>query len=415
MRFSTFSKKQLAALTWWCDNSPNKNYDAIICDGAVRSGKTLCLSLSFVAWATAHFDAHSFGICGKTVKSLRRNVITPLLQALGEMGFDCDYKISQEVVSVSFEGKTNRFYLFGGKDEGSAALIQGVTLGGILMDEVALMPRSFVEQALARCSVDGSKFWFNCNPEHPQHWFYTEWISQAAKKNAYYLHFSMEDNPSLSPKILARYKAQYSGAFFDRYILGKWVAAHGAVYPMFSEKKHVFTKSPTCTRYIISCDYGTVNPASFGLWGVADGCWYRLREYYHASRVTGVLKTDEEYADELQKLAGTLPIEAVLVDPSASSFIQCLRRRGGLNVMPAKNDVLDGIRIVSAALKGGKLKFHKSCKDTLREFSLYRWNLNAVADVPQKENDHAMDEIRYFSTYVFGGEEIGFYAKGVAR
>jgi PBSX family phage terminase large subunit len=415
MLFSPFSKKQTIALSWWCDSSTHIGRDAIICDGAVRSGKTLCLSLSFVAWAMARFSGESFGLCGKTVKSLRRNLLTPLLAALNELDFECEYKISQETLNIVFNGRQNRFYLFGGKDEGSAALIQGVTLAGVLFDEVALMPRSFVEQALARCSVNGSKLWFNCNPEHPRHWFYSEWISKADGKNALYLHFKMEDNPSLSPKVLARYRAQYSGAFFERYVLGKWVAAEGAVYPMFSEKKHVFARPPQLTRYVISCDYGTVNPASFGLWGEHGGCWYRLREHYHSGRRTGVQKTDEEYADALEALAGGRIIEAVVVDPSAASFMACLRRRGGWNVVPAKNDVADGIRTVAAALHAGKIKIHKSCADTLREFALYRWNLNAAGDAPVKENDHAMDDIRYFAGYAFGEASGGFAAIAVKR
>lgn len=415
MTFDRFSPKQTLALTWWCDNSKKLDRDAIICDGAVRSGKTMCLSLSFVAWATARFCGESFGLCGKTVKSLRRNVLTPLLAALNELGFACEDKVSRELVTIAFNGRWNRFYLFGGKDEGSAALIQGVTLAGVLFDEVALMPRSFVEQAMARCSVSGSKFWFNCNPEHPRHWFYSEWIKKAEAKNALYLHFKMEDNPSLSPSVLARYKAQYAGAFFDRYVQGLWVAAEGAVYPMFSEQTHVFSRPPPCVRHIISCDYGTVNPASFGLWGLYQGCWYRLKEYYHDSRKTGTQKTDEEYADALEGLAQGFTIEAVVVDPSAASFMACLRNRGGWRVVAAKNDVADGIRFVGAALQSGRLKFHESCTDTLREFALYRWNLDAAADAPVKENDHAMDDIRYFAAYVFGEQDTGFVALAVRR
>jgi len=394
MKYKPFSKKQLAALVWWCENSPHKHFDAIICDGAVRSGKTLCLSLSFVTWATARFHNQNFALCGKTVKSLRRNVVTPLLQCLNDLGFTAEYKISQEVVTVAYGKYKNRFYLFGGRDNSSAALIQGVTLAGVFLDAVALMPRSFVEQALARCSVDGSKFWFSCNPEHPMHWFYTEWILKTKEKNAYYLHFKMDDNPAISPKIINRYKSQYSGSFYERYVLGKWVAAAGAVYPMFSPAKHVVKTLPKeYARHVISCDYGTRNPASFGLWGEHGGVWYRMREYYHSGQDTGQLKTDEEYADEVEKLAGKRPVEAVVVDPSAASFIECLRRRGRFTVLPAKNDVVSGIRTVSAALKDDKLKFHEGCVDLLREFSLYRFHENIANDAPVKENDHAMDDI----------------------
>ena len=212
-------------MTWWCLNSDERGYDAIICDGAVRSGKTVCMSLSFIAWSFYAFSDTSFAICGKTIASLKRNVITPLSPILASLGFAIKMKSSQNYIEMTYQNTVNRFYLFGGKDESSAALIQGMTLGGVLLDEVALMPRSFVEQAIARCSLDGSKLWFNCNPEHPMHWFYREWILKAEKKNCLYLHFTMRDNPSLTPKIIKRYESLYSGAFYKRFVEGKWVAA----------------------------------------------------------------------------------------------------------------------------------------------------------------------------------------------
>ena len=166
--FKKFSNKQKLALTWWI-NSKYKKHDAAIFDGAVRSGKTLCMSLSFVFWTFASFKNQRFAICGKTVSSAKRNVIFPLTENLRSLGFKCKYKLSSNYMDVYFGNKQNRFYFFGGKDEGSAALIQGMTMAGVMLDEVALMPRSFVEQAIARCSVGGSKFWFNCNPDHPFH------------------------------------------------------------------------------------------------------------------------------------------------------------------------------------------------------------------------------------------------------
>lgn len=237
--FKPFSPKQMQALTWWCPGSPHSGKSGIICDGAVRSGKTLCMSLSFVSWAFYRFRDTAFALCGKTVASLRRNVLTPLTEQLTALGFTCTFKISRSELTVRRDGRENRFYLFGGRDESSAALIQGMTLGGVLLDEVALMPRSFVEQALARCSLEGATYWFNCNPEHPYHWFYKEWIQKAAEKQVLYLHFQMTDNPSLSPAVLRRYKRLYSGTFYRRFVEGRWVAADGLVYPMFDPKRHV--------------------------------------------------------------------------------------------------------------------------------------------------------------------------------
>ncbi|MGN1458343.1 MAG: PBSX family phage terminase large subunit, partial [Acutalibacteraceae bacterium] len=224
MNYKAFSQKQIEVLNWWCPDSKFSDFDGIICDGAVRSGKTLCMSVSFVLWATYCFDGGSFALCGKTIRSVKRNVIMPLMPILSELGFDVYERLSQNYFEVSFKGHKNRFYFFGGRDESSASLIQGMTLCGVLFDEVVLMPRSFVEQAVARCSVENSKLWFNCNPEYPQHWFCREWVKKAKEKNILYIHFSMEDNPSLSKKMLDRYKKLYSGSFYQRYVLGKWVA-----------------------------------------------------------------------------------------------------------------------------------------------------------------------------------------------
>ena len=411
-----FSPKQRFVLSWW----QRKKYagkDAIICDGAVRSGKTLSMSLGFVMWASESFSGCTFAMCGKTITSLRRNVVVPLLSMLRGNGFVCSEKLSMNYIDISFDGNTNRFYLFGGKDESSAALIQGITLAGVFLDEVALMPRSFVEQALARCSVNGSKMWFNCNPDDPAHWFYCEWIKKSREKNALYLHFTMDDNPSLADEVKNRYKRLYSGAFYERFVLGKWSASEGRVYPMFDPDKHVYSGSePDCERYVISCDYGTVNPSSFGLWGLHRGIWYRIKEYYYSSRKEGASRTDEEHYAALEKLAGSRSIERVVIDPSAASFIECIRRHGRFKAVKADNDVVAGIRRTGAALKEGKLRFHESCCDIIREFSLYSWRDKAGEDVPVKENDHAMDDMRYFVAYALkerGGD--GFFALSVAR
>lgn len=416
MKFEAFSPKQLRVLTWWCKNSETAEFDGIICDGAVRSGKTFCMSVSFVAWAMGNFNDTAFALCGKTVTSLRRNVIAPLLPVLRELGFDCREKISGSVVEIAYGKAKNRFYLFGGRDESSASLIQGLTLAGVMLDEVALMPRSFVEQAVARCSVDGSRLWFNCNPENPLHWFKKEWIEKVNEKNCLYLHFTMEDNPSLAANIIERYRTLYSGAFYERFVEGRWVAAEGLVYPFFNKENNVFQGIPECDEYYISCDYGTVNPFSLGLWGRQGRVSYRIDERYWSSRREGSQKTDEEYYGMLEELAGGRKIEAVIVDPSATSFIECIRRHGKYRVISARNDVADGIRRVSEALKSKSIMICAHCSDIIREFGMYRWEEGAVRDTPRKEYDHAMDDMRYFvSTVLHGGCEDSFIAVATER
>ncbi len=400
MKFETFSEKQGLALTWWSDSSPYEDYDALICDGAVRSGKTLCMGISFICWAMRRFSGQQFGMCGKTIASLRRNVIGVLLPVMSDLGFACEEKISKNLFTISFGGRTNTFFLFGGRDEGSQALIQGATFAGVLLDEVALMPRSFVEQACARCSVTGSKLWFNCNPEGPNHWFYLEWVKKSRERRALYIHFELEDNPALSRRIISRYRKMYSGVFYRRFILGEWVASQGRVYDFFDESLIRAAPEGELEDYAVSCDYGTANPASFGLWGLKDTVWYRLKEYYYNSRTEGAQKTDAEYVRELLSLCDGLRPCAVVVDPSAASFIEALRREG-LNVLKADNDVLSGIRLTADLLKTGKIVICRDCIDAIREFSLYSWDEKREGkDAPIKQFDHAMDDIRYFATTV---------------
>jgi len=409
MDLEDFSEKQQLALSWWCRSPDAGGYQALICDGAVRSGKTLCMGLSFFCWAMGRFRGRQFGLCAKTIGGLRRNLLSSLLPLLKDLGFHCTERTSQNLLRVRFRKRENTFYLFGGKDEGSAALIQGITLAGVLLDEVALMPRSFVEQACARCSVTGSKLWFSCNPEGPEHWFYREWILKAQEKKALYLHFTMEDNPTLSPEIIRRYASTFTGAFYRRFILGEWVAAEGRVYDFFDEDYLREAPGGDLEQWCISCDYGTVNPASFGLWGRKDGVWYRVNEFYYDSKVHQRQKTDGEYAQDLRRLAGDRPIDLVVVDPSAASFIALLRREGW-KVVRADNNVLTGIRITADLLRQRRIVICPACRDAIREFSQYCWDRRAVGDQVVKVHDHAMDDIRYFAVTVAarsGGGAMG--------
>jgi PBSX family phage terminase large subunit len=413
--FKQFSEKQKLAMRWWSLQA-YQDYDAIICDGAVRSGKTVCMSLGFVCWATRCFQETAFALCGKTITALRRNVVTPLLQTLQTLGFRCTEKSSRNYVDITLGNHSNRFYLFGGRDESSAALIQGITLGGVFLDEVALMPRTFVEQALARCSLPQAKLWFNCNPDHPYHWFYREWIQKAVEKHTLYLHFTMADNPGLTDRVRERYERFYSGIFYDRFVLGKWTVSSGVVYPMFSKERHVVQQVPACAQFYISCDYGTVNPSSFGLWGCHDGIWYRMAEYYYDARKEGSSRTDEAHYAALEALAGNRPIEAVVIDPSAASMIACIAQHGRFRVIRADNDVLAGIQRVSSALQKEQLRFAACCTDTIREFGMYCWEEAQRGDAPRKEFDHAMDDIRYFvSTILQRQQPDAFFTAAVKR
>ena len=415
MTYGSFSPKQKRVLTWWIPGSVDASFDAIVCDGAVRSGKTMAMGLSFFLWAMACFDGKKFGVCGKTISSLRRNVLSEILPRLEGLGATWKEKRTENLVTVAFWGHENQFYIFGGRDESSASLIQGITFAGVLLDEVALMPQSFVEQACARCSVAGSRLWFNCNPAGPSHWFYKSWILGAGERNCLRLHFTMEDNPSLTEAIRKRYERLYTGVFYRRFILGQWAQAEGRVYDFFEPEMAKPVPQGPFDKWYISCDYGTVNPTSMGLWGRCGSVWYRVSEFYFDSRAKQRQMTDEEYAAALEKLAGRRQITAVIVDPSAASFIAVLRKRGW-RVQKAVNEVLSGIRRTSDCLKEGRIVICQDCADCLREMDEYVWDLSSGAkDRVKKEHDHAMDDMRYFVSTVLREGNTAVAACSVER
>lgn len=395
--FKPFSVKQKKVLTWWCKDSPVKDKDGIVADGAIRSGKTLCMSLSFVLWAMSTFNQQNLGMAGKTIGSFRRNVLFWLKLMLKSRRYHVVDHRTDNMLEVSKNGVINYFYIFGGKDERSQDLIQGITLAGMFFDEVALMPESFVNQATGRCSVDGSKYWFNCNPDNPRHWFKLNWIDKEKEKNLVYLHFTMDDNLSLSPKIKQRYRSMYVGVFFKRFIEGIWCVADGLVYSMFDEDKHVIHgECPYSPMHHVSIDYGTVNPFSAGIWGFDGKRAIRERELYYNGREKGVRLDDETYYQKLKELIGETPIEYIIIDPSAASFIEVIKKHGEYMVKGAKNDVLDGIRVTTTFLNTGRLFVHESCANTIEEFGLYSWDEESGDDKVIKENDHAMDDTRYY-------------------
>ena len=382
----------------WAHLTKFKNRKAIICDGSVRSGKTVSMILGFVHWAMRFFDGKNFGICGKTISSTERNIILPLLN----MPDITDYYSLQYIrgenkrIIIRSGSHTNTFFIFGGKDESSYTLVQGITLSGVLFDEVALMPKSFVDQAVARTlSEPEARYWFNCNPESAEHWFYKEWICNTRQKKALHLHFTMQDNPILSPEQIADAERLYTGVFYNRYIKGLWCVAEGLIYPMFDKAVHVKSLPHPQGEWYVSVDYGTLNAFSAGLWCYDGTTAYRVAEYYYSGREQKRQRTNTQYLQSIQQLTAGKSISAVIVDPSAASFIAELRQAGFL-VRKGKNDVVEGIRRTAAALEQGKLLFSPDCKNSFREFALYRWDESSSQDRPIKENDHAMDDIRYF-------------------
>lgn len=362
-------------------------------EGATRSGKTY---LDYYLIAKRVLSTHGEGlICliGNTRSTLERNILAPMRSIWGE---DLVGAIKGNS-TVSLFGKT--CYALGADKASQKERLQGAGIEYCYGDEITTWNREVFEMLKSRLDKPHSCFDGTCNPDGPEHWL-LEFMNSGA--DVFRQSYTIYDNPYLPKEFVENLEREYRGTvYFDRFILGKWTRAEGLVYPMFDRRKHTFSDPPADGRYFISIDYGTVNPTSMGLWCVADGKAYRIREFYHDSRRELRRLTDGDYYERLCALAGDLPVEYVVVDPSAASFITLIRREGRFCVLKAKNSVTDGIRYCAGLINDGKIMIHNSCRDTLREFGAYSWDEKACTDCVIKENDHAMDDIRYFCTTVW--------------
>lgn len=388
---------------------PYSGYDALICDGAIRSGKTSIMMVAYVDWAMRSFTNRRFIIGGKTVEAATRNVVEPYIaMSYAQRRYKIRWLRGRHRLEVRRGQVVNYFDVFGGNDESSYMLVQGFTAAGCLLDEVAILARSFVEQCLARCSVEGSRFFFNCNPSNPNHWFKREWIDQLQRHNALYIRFSLRDNPSLSERMIQRYESMYTGIFRQRYIDGLWVMAEGLVYGQYAdgqlEKECRADRDELC---YVSVDYGISNPFVALLWKVVDGVAYCCEEYAWDGR-EGNRLTDSQHYENVRGLIDGRAVDCIVVDPSATSFIEEIRAQGEYDVIGADNSVLAGIARVSTAMEAGCIKIDPSCQTLLKELTLYRWDEKAKQDKVIKEDDHACDALRYFVS-TLGYELLGCF------
>lgn len=396
-RFRPFSKKQRKVLNWWCRSSPVRDYNGIIADGAIRSGKSVAMSLGFVIWAMSEFEACNFAMCGKTIGSFRRNVLFWLKLMLRSRGYSVSEQRTENLVIVKRNDVQNYFYVFGGKDERSQDLIQGITLAGVFFDEVALMPESFVNQATGRCSVDGSKFWFNCNPGSPAHWFKTGWIDKRADKRLLYLHFTMDDNLSLSEAVKERYRSTYTGVFFKRYILGEWKSADGVIYRQFADDPERFILDEVPADIIIGTmglDFGGNGSAHAGcLVGITRG--YRsiviLDEYYRKEVIDPGMLTDD-VCGFVQRSQAQVRATSIWCDSAETTLIKGIRTEVFARHIPVevrnarKGEIIDRIRLCDMLMSQGRFFIMRRCRHTIAALS------EAVWDSKSPTKDRRLDD-----------------------
>lgn len=384
-KFKPFSRKQRKVLNWWCRSSPVRDYNGIIADGAIRSGKSVAMSLSFVIWAMSEFEACNFAMCGKTIGSFRRNVLFWLKLMLRSRGYSVTEQRTENLVIVRRGSIENYFYVFGGKDERSQDLIQGITLAGVFFDEVALMPESFVNQATGRCSVDGSKFWFNCNPGSPSHWFKTGWIDKRQDKRLLYLHFTMDDNLSLSEAVKERYRGMYTGVFFKRYILGEWKSADGVIYRQFADDPERFILDEVPADIIIGTmglDFGGNGSAHAGcLVGITRG--YRsiviLDEYYRKEVIDPGTLTDD-VCGFVQRSQAQCRATSIWCDSAETTLIKGIRTEVFARHIPVevrnarKGEIIDRIRLCDMLMSQGRFFIMRRCRHTIAALSEAVWD-----------------------------------------
>ena len=359
-----------------------------VLDGSVRSGKTWITCALWGIWVATMPIDKTYLMTARTLTTLKRNCLEPMVQLFGAENFS--YSISSKQGRLF--GRNIQFE--GANDAQAEAKIRGLTLQGAYVDEITLVPEDYFTMLLSRLSEKGAKLFGSTNPDSPSHWLKRKYLDRADDLSIYTDKFVIDDNTFLDPEYIENIKAEYVGVFYKRFILGMWVIAEGLVY-QFDRERHCTDVIPKTGEYYLSIDYGTMNPFSCGLWCVNGDKAIRIKEYYYCGRETAEQKTDEQYADEVDALADGYNISSVIVDPSAASFIAELKKRG-YKVQKAKNDVIDGIRITARFLEKGNIKIHESCKDAINEFGLYSWNDKSSVDEVVKDNDHAMDEIRYF-------------------
>lgn len=360
--------------------------------GATRSGKTY-LDFKWIIPMRIRERAGKDGlsvILGVTKSTIERNVLEPMRSLYGDKLVGA---ISSDNTAWIFGEKC---YCLGAEKVSQVSKIRGASIKYCYGDEVADWSEEVFALLKSRLDKEYSCFDGTYNPQYPNHWLKRFLDSDA---DIFSQEYTIDDNPFLPPTFVENLKKEYAGTvFYDRYILGKWTLAEGLIYD-FSEA-NITDEVPEAGEYYISCDYGTLNPFSAGLWCVNHGRAVRVDEYYYSGRDKQYQLTDEEYYAEVEKLAGDKNIRHIIVDPSAASFIACIKKHGRFSVRKAKNDVMYGIRLTSAMLRAGAIKIGSDCGDAIREFGLYRWDEDSADDKPIKENDHAMDDIRYFCATV---------------
>jgi PBSX family phage terminase large subunit len=395
-KFKPFSPKQLKLLNFWRDGSPWQEADIMIADGSIRSGKTIACICSFLQWSQESFDGESFILAGKTMGALKRNVIKPMLQILTAWGWNYNYNRSENFIEIG----TNTYFMYGANTEASQDALQGLTAAGAYADEAALFPKSFVDQMIGRCSVDGAKIFLNCNPEGPHHYIKEEFIDKAKEKNIYHLHFTMDDNLTLSKKVKDRYKRMFTGVFFKRFILGLWVAADGLIYQEFADNPEDYIiddgwlERHPIVYGTVGVDFGGTKSAhAFTFTGFTQDFRYvvTIKEYYKKKRISPA-QLEADFIDFVKQIQSKYKCYEAYCDSAEQTLISGLEVaiiRAGVPIElknAIKGPINNRVAFYNSMMSQGRYKIHKSCKHTIRALE------EAVYDDSKPTKDVRLDD-----------------------
>lgn len=381
-----YTPKQRELMRLWQKNELRR---INLLEGSVSSGKTWISLVLWAFWVKTMPQGKLYLMCAKSLTTLKRNCLILLQGLIGEGNFTFSIPAKEGYLfgrRVLFEGAN---------DARSESKIRGMTLQGAYCDELTQFPEDFFAMLLSRLRVPGAKLFATTNPDNPNHWLMSRYIERADELDFLDVKFTIDDNTMLPADYVENIKREYTGVFYRRFILGEWCVADGLVYPMFGPQMIESSADRPYQKYIISMDYGAKNPTAMILWGLSGGVWYAIREYYHSGR-DQEQKSDPQYYEALCELAGDLPVQQVIIDPSAEHFSILVEQNRRFKVWDADNIVIAGIRHTDECLLNGKIKICAVCENTIKEFGLYSWDEDAVEDRPIKENDHAMDAVRYF-------------------
>ena len=396
--FCPFSPKQRKLMYWWMEGSPRSGCNMVIADGSIRSGKTIAMICGFMQWSMDCYKGQTFILAGKTIGALKRNVIKPLKEILAAWGMRYHYVSSGD--EARLEVGRNVYYLYDAHNENSQDRLQGLTAAGALADEVALFPRSFVEQMIGRCSVAGSRIWLNCNPASPSHFVKTDMIDQAAAKNIYHLHFTMDDNLALPRSTVEMYRRMFTGVFYRRFVLGEWALTEGLVYPGFADDPNRYTilELPVIQHAVIGVDFGGTGSAhSFTLTGFTARCEQVviLDEYYHNNKQNGVLSpadVEAAFVAFVKRAKARFRVYEAYCDSAEQTMIQglriaCMRAHVSIDIKNAlKGPINDRIAWFNSMMAQDRLKIFSGCQATRKAMQ------EAVYDPNKPTEDVRLDD-----------------------